>query len=355
MSVISSGSFGTVVKHSETRAIKYFNSPSLSTDFLREVLALQALQRTGVVVRVFDIQMNPFQNHIEMELALGTLLSHPPTNIVDASRQILEAVAVCHQHHILHLDLKSENFLVFPNGKIKLADFGLALPMYNGRRLFNFHYYTPNYRAPEILLHIPFTEKAEVWAMGCVIVELLTKEPLFSDTHVLISILEKIGDPVHSGDSQKTFQALRCPDEPRDGTLKIPQEFQEVVRGMLTYDPANRWTIQQALDFFGGSARELTAQKLNDPVNAVCRNYRLRKIPTFDLKPRVVKIFNRLYYFQEIPRWNALARRLFRSWLIVRPDEYTITTCFRQKLCDWIFNDEYERDILRTLNYQLLN
>ena len=45
---------------------------------------------------------------------------------VDYSAQILAAVAYAHEHRIIHCDIKPDNFLIFADGRVRLADFGIA-------------------------------------------------------------------------------------------------------------------------------------------------------------------------------------------------------------------------------------
>ncbi len=80
-----------------------------------------------------------------------------------------------HDNDVLHRDLKLSNLLLNSEGKLKLADFGLARRI--GYPLTN---YTPKvvtlwYRSPEILLRHPqgYSKPADAWGVGCILAELL--------------------------------------------------------------------------------------------------------------------------------------------------------------------------------------
>ena len=66
--------------------------------------------------------------------------------------QLLQGVAFCHAHRVLHRDLKPQNLLVDRNGAIKLADFGLARAFGGPVRIYTHEVVTLYYRPPEILL-----------------------------------------------------------------------------------------------------------------------------------------------------------------------------------------------------------
>lgn len=102
--------------------------------------------------------------------------------------QILEAVHFIHSCHLLHLDIKTENILMMPNGDIKVTDFGLSIPLTtHGRsRVYKRELITANYRPPEnhaenranrknvALKHNQYiySQKSDVWSLGVVICEL---------------------------------------------------------------------------------------------------------------------------------------------------------------------------------------
>ncbi|KAH7648529.1 cell division control 28 [Cryptosporidium bovis] len=88
--------------------------------------------------------------------------------------QLLNGMAYCHAHNIMHRDLKPQNVLMGMDGVLKIGDFGLAracrlpLPEYTHDVL------TMWYRAPEILLGIDkYSPSVDVWSVGCIMAELL--------------------------------------------------------------------------------------------------------------------------------------------------------------------------------------
>ncbi len=98
----------------------------------------------------------------------------------------------------MHRDLKPQNILVNANCEVKIADFGLARGVEEGKILTEY-VVTRWYRAPEVLLEQLDYEKAvDVWAAGCVFAELMRRKPLFPGTNAVNQIsatLSIIGTP----------------------------------------------------------------------------------------------------------------------------------------------------------------
>ena len=103
-----------------------------------------------------------------------------PSEIKTLLLQLGSAVEFLHDHWILHRDLKTSNILMNNRGEIKVADFGMARfcgdpPPTNLTQLV----VTLWYRAPELLLGTTTYDSAiDMWSLGCILGELLTKKPL---------------------------------------------------------------------------------------------------------------------------------------------------------------------------------
>ena len=83
-----------------------------------------------------------------------------------------------HTHGLFHRDLKPENLLFF-NGNVKVADFGLAKEVMS-RPPHTDYVSTRWYRAPEILMHsTDYNTPSDIFAIGCIAAELYTGMPLF--------------------------------------------------------------------------------------------------------------------------------------------------------------------------------
>lgn len=94
--------------------------------------------------------------------------------------QMLEGLAYCHSHRILHRDLKPQNLLVESGSTIKLADFGLARAFNVPLRTYTHEVVTLWYRAPEILLGSrTYSTPVDMWSVGCIFAEMARRKPLF--------------------------------------------------------------------------------------------------------------------------------------------------------------------------------
>src|SRR5215468_414538 len=147
-----------------------------------------------------------------MELVEGEPLRYPQPleTALDYARQIADALEAAHEKGITHRDLKPANIMVTPQGVVKVLDFGLAAvaqnssgdpsnsptltisPTQAGTILG-----TAAYMAPEQARGKPVDKRADIWAFGVVLFEMLTGEQLFqgetvSDT--LASVLKQDAD-----------------------------------------------------------------------------------------------------------------------------------------------------------------
>eukprot|EP01039_Chlorochromonas_danica_P002125 gene2125-2319_t len=113
------------------------------------------------------------------------------------SVQLLRALELLNKVNIIHCDLKPENILLrHPRrSAIKLIDFGSSC--YLSKRSYTY-IQSRFYRSPEVLLGLPYTQKIDMWSLGCVAYELHVGEPLFAGSNQveqLCRIVDILGLP----------------------------------------------------------------------------------------------------------------------------------------------------------------
>jgi len=85
-------------------------------------------------------------------------------------RQILSAVGYCHSFNICHRDLKPENILLTKDGKIKIADFGMAALHQSPDHKLKTSCGSPHYAAPELIRGATYRgDKADIWSLGVIL------------------------------------------------------------------------------------------------------------------------------------------------------------------------------------------
>lgn len=164
-------------------------------------------------------------------------------------KQLLSALEFCHQHSLLHRDMKPSNLLYDGSGTLKLADFGLSRHVSN--RL------TPNvvslwYRAPELLLqqgHSSYGFAIDLWAVGCVFGELLQGFPLLdgsNETEQVEKLSACLGQPPY-GDIPSVMPSKKSSYDLWDRFEYLSADGLSLLTKLMEYRPRNRWTATQAL------------------------------------------------------------------------------------------------------------
>lgn len=179
--------------------------------------------------------------------------------------QLLRGVAYCHQHRVLHRDLKPQNLLINREGALKLADFGLARAFGIPVRSYTHEVVTLWYRAPDVLMGSrKYSTPVDIWSVGCIFAELVEGRPLFpgqNDADQLQKIFAILGTPTQA--DWPTITEL--PDWKPDFPQYEPQPWSKVVPNldalgtdllskMLQCYPDKRVTARAAMEheYFNG-------------------------------------------------------------------------------------------------------
>lgn len=180
------------------------------------------------------------------------------TEIINFCYQMLQGLAYMHRNGYFHRDLKPENLLV-TNDIIKIADFGLAREVLS-HPPYTDYVSTRWYRAPEVLLQSPaYTTAIDMWAIGAIMAELFTLQPLFpgeSELDEIYKICCVLGSPDHDtwpeGMQLAAGRNFNFPQfQPTSLATLIPRaspEAIDLISRLCSWDPQKRPTAEQTLN-----------------------------------------------------------------------------------------------------------
>ncbi|WRT70717.1 uncharacterized protein IL334_007715 [Kwoniella shivajii] len=311
--LLGQGTFGKVVeaRHIETRrkvAIKVIRAVQKYRDASKiEIRVLETLKKNDPrndnkcihLDDVFDFRNHPclvselYGMSVFDFLKQNSFQPFPEKHIQDFARSLLRSVAFLHQLKLVHTDLKPENILlcsnearlqgprvkgaksksILRNTEIRLIDFGSAT--------FESEYHssvvsTRHYRAPEIILGLPWSYPCDMFSIGCILVEFYTGDALFQthDNLEHLAMMEvvmgkfshrmiekgrhkkpeffrgtKIDFPnvTVSKASKKYVKGMRSLKDIIAPTTKHQQFFLDLCLRLLDHDPDIRLKVQDAL------------------------------------------------------------------------------------------------------------
>ncbi|XP_015888023.1 mitogen-activated protein kinase kinase kinase NPK1 isoform X2 [Ziziphus jujuba] len=152
---------------------------------------------------------------------LGKFGSFPESVIRMYTKQLLLGLEYLHKNGIMHRDIKGANILVDNKGCIKLADFGASkkvveLATINGAKSMKG---TPYWMSPEVILQTGHSFSADIWSVGCTVIEMATGKPPWSQQYQEVAAIFHIGTtkshppiPEHLSAEAKDF-LLKCLQE----------------------------------------------------------------------------------------------------------------------------------------------
>ncbi|GFE13292.1 hypothetical protein Sgleb_13390 [Streptomyces glebosus] len=224
------------------------SDPSAASRFRLEAQTAGRLNHPHVV-GVLDFGEHEDRLFLVMELVEGDSLARlagsgplPAERVALIAAQAAAGLAAAHRQNIVHRDIKPANLLLDAAGALKLGDFGIARFVDDpGAALTATGQIvgTSLYLAPERALGRPAGPASDVYALGCVLYQLLTGRPPFqADTALAILHQHLDASPV----------------PPRQLGTSLPPAFESYLLGLLNKQPEDRPTADQVADWFDRGA-----------------------------------------------------------------------------------------------------
>jgi hypothetical protein len=229
--------------------------PAFATRFENEARAAAALTHPNLV-NVYDVGESEGTRFIVMEFVEGETLKDLirregpllPEDVVQVGQQMGDALDTAHRRGLIHRDVKPQNILLTPEGRVKLTDFGIALALgadsatRTGTLLGSVQYL-----APEIARGESATPLSDVYALGVVLYEMCTAQlPYAGDTPLAIALQHVEGEP-------RPLHELN-PD--------VPPVLEAIILRAMAKQPADRYPTAASL------ADALRAFARGEPVDA---------------------------------------------------------------------------------------
>ena len=286
VSPIGAGGMGEVYRAHDTRlnrdvAIKILPAgfavdPDRRARFEREAQAVASLSHPNVLA-IHDTGVHDGQMFVVTELLVGETLAErlkagalPVRKALDTAAQIARGLAAAHDKQVIHRDLKPENLFLLRDGRVKILDFGLArhLPSVSGATETvaaagtdpGVVMGTVGYMAPEQVRGEVVDARADLFAFGAVLYEMLTGQRAFRrDT------------------AAETMTAILRDDPPELSQQRadLSPALDRIVRHCLEKDPSERFQsardVAFALETLSGSAPATVDHHPDRPATSVGR------------------------------------------------------------------------------------
>ncbi|KAG5222397.1 cyclin-dependent kinase [Salix suchowensis] len=296
---IDEGTYGVVYRAKDKKTGEIVALKKVKMEKEREGFPLTSLREINILLSfhhpsVVDVKEVVVGSSLDSIFMVMEYMEHDLKGLMESMRQpfsqsevkclmlqLLEGVKYLHDNWVLHRDLKTSNLLLNNRGELKICDFGLARQYGSPLKTYTHLVVTLWYRAPELLLGAKqYSTTIDMWSLGCIMAELLSKEPLFNgktEVDQLDKIFRILGTPnetiwpgfsklpgvkVNFVKHQYNLLRKKFPAMPFTGSPVLSDSGFDLLNKLLTYDPEKRITAEAALnhDWF----REVPLPKSKD-------------------------------------------------------------------------------------------
>lgn len=186
------------------------------------------------IVTIHDVGRSDDLAYIAMEYLDGHSLREildssvvlPVERSADIAAQIADGLAFAHANGVVHRDIKPANIMVFDNGTVKIADFGIAQMSSGAQTIAGATFGSPKYMSPEQVSGQKVDGRSDIFSLGAVFYEMLVGRPPFT------------GDDLHA----ILYQVLNgAPPLPSTFIPNLPHGFDRIVARALAKNPDKRF------------------------------------------------------------------------------------------------------------------
>lgn len=163
----------------------FVSDPERRRQFEAEARAAGQLNHANVLT-IYDLGEYDGALCLVTELLEGETLREvldqgklPPRRAIEIAVQVARGLAAAHERGVVHRDLRPRNLFVTTDGRVKILDFGVAGPV-AGEGIAGTFFGTPGYMAPEQVRGEQADARSDVWALGCILYEMLAGHPPFA-------------------------------------------------------------------------------------------------------------------------------------------------------------------------------
>src|SRR5882724_6340070 len=261
VALIGAGGMGEVYRAKDTRldrevAIKVLPA-AVAQDrerlarFEREAKVLASLNHPNIA-QIYGLEEDGDTRALVMELVGGSTLSipQPIDTALSFGKQIADALEAAHEKGITHRDLKPANIMITPEGVVKVLDFGLAsVPRREGATdartsptmtmaatQAGLIMGTPAYMSPEQAAGKAVDKRADIWAFGVVLYEMLAGVQMFAGESVADKLAAVMRAPLDLGRLPKETPAVICTLIERCLERKVRDRLRDIGEARLVID-----------------------------------------------------------------------------------------------------------------------
>ncbi|MFM8999313.1 MAG: Stk1 family PASTA domain-containing Ser/Thr kinase [Actinomycetota bacterium] len=237
-------------------ATQYAEDADFVARFRREAQAAARLNHPNLV-GVYDTGTDEGVHFIVMEYVEGRTLADflegggrvAPGRAAEIADLVLRALQAAHAQGVIHRDIKPANIMITPAGEVKVTDFGIARLSSGTETLAATSAVlgTASYLAPEQARSEPVDGRADLYALGCVLYEMVTGRPPFT------------GD---SAVSVASKHVLEIPEPPSALNRDVSADLEAVILRALAKDPQDRYATADEM------RRDLGRAMRGEPVAA---------------------------------------------------------------------------------------